>query len=106
MGRQIYPSLDFWGLAEPYLENWINEQFNPTKLKNYIFENKEEILESIKDTPGMFFEIVDEIRNINISSNRNNDLMVELDKRIKKLKNISYFLIGLLGVTIIFLFLN
>ncbi len=106
MGRQIYPALDFWGLAEPYLENWISEQFNPTKLKNYIFENKEEILESIKDTPGMFFEIVDEIRNINISSNRNNDLMVELDKRIKKLKNISYFLIGLLGVTIIFLYLN
>ncbi len=106
MGRQIYPALDFWGLAEPYLENWISEQFNPTKLKNYIFENKEEILESIKDTPGMFFEIVDEIRNINIASNKNNDLMVELDKRIKKLKNISYFLIGLLGVTIIFLYLN
>ena len=106
MGRQIYPSLDFWSLAEPYLENWISEQFNPTKLKNYIFENKEEILENIKDTPGMFFEIVDEIRNINIASNRNNDLMVELDKRIKKLKNISYFLIALLGVTIIFLYLN
>ena len=106
MGRQIYPTLDFWSLAEPYLENWISEQFNPTKLKNYIFENKEEILENIKDTPGMFFEIVDEIRNINIASNRNNDLMVELDKRIKKLKNISYFLIALLGVTIIFLYLN
>ena len=106
MGRQIYPTLDFWSLAEPYLENWISEQFNPTKLKNYIFENKEEILENIKDTPGMFFEIVDEIRNINIASDRNNDLMVELDKRIKKLKNISYFLIALLGVTIIFLYLN
>ena len=106
MGRQIYPTLDFWSLAEPYLENWISEQFNPTKLKNYIFENKEEILENIKDTPGMFFEIVDEIRNINIASNRNNDLMVELDKRIMKLKNISYFLIALLGVTIIFLYLN
>ena len=106
MGRQIYPTLDFWSLAEPYLENWISEQFNPTKLKNYIFENKEEILENIKDTPGMFFEIVDEIRNINTASNRNNDLMVELDKRIKKLKNISYFLIGLLAVTIIFLYLN
>ena len=106
MGRQIYPELDFWGLTEPYLENWIAEQFNPTKLKNYIFENKEEILERIKDTPGMFYEIVDEIRNINTASNKNIDLMVELDKRIKKLRNISYFLIALVGVTIIFLYLN
>ena len=106
MGRQIYPELDFWSLAEPYLENWIREQFNPTKLKNYIFENKEEILESIKETPGMFYEIVDEIRNINIASNKNNDLMIELDKRIKRLKNISYFLIALMSITIIFLYLN
>ena len=50
-------------------------------------------------------EVMKEL-DINISSNRNNDLMVELDKRIKKLKNISYFLIALLGVTIIFLYLN
>ena len=27
MGRQIYPELDFWGIAEPYLDNWLTEQF-------------------------------------------------------------------------------
>ena len=41
MGRQIYPDLDFWGIAEPYLDNWLSEQFSPLKLKDYIVENKE-----------------------------------------------------------------
>ena len=44
MGRQIYPELDFWGIAEPYLDNWLTEQFSPLKLKDYIVENKEDLL--------------------------------------------------------------
>ena len=43
MGRQIYPELDFWGIAEPYLDNWLTEQFSPLKLKDYIVENKEDL---------------------------------------------------------------
>ena len=34
MGRQIYPELDFWGIAEPYLDDWLTEQFSPLKLKD------------------------------------------------------------------------
>ena len=35
MGRQIYPDLDFWGIAEPYLDNWLREQFSPLKPVSY-----------------------------------------------------------------------
>ena len=44
MGRQIYPQLDFWGIAEPYLDKWLAEQFSPLKLKEFLVENKEDIL--------------------------------------------------------------
>ena len=47
MGRQIYPELNFWGIAEPYLDNWLTEQFSPLKLKDYILENKEDLLLSL-----------------------------------------------------------
>ena len=40
MGRQIYPELDFWGIAKPFLDNWINEQFSPLRLKDYLIEIK------------------------------------------------------------------
>ena len=39
--EQIYPQLDFWGLAEPYLDKWLSDQFSPLKIKDFILENKE-----------------------------------------------------------------
>ena len=29
LGRQLYPDLDLWTTAKPYLERWIRERFGP-----------------------------------------------------------------------------
>jgi len=29
LGRQLYPDLDLWDTAKPYLERWMNEQIGP-----------------------------------------------------------------------------
>ena len=79
MGRQIYPELDFWGLAEPYLDNWLTEQFNPVKLKDYIIENKEDLLFKASEVPGIVYEALDELRSYSINKNSN-------DKKIKELE--------------------
>ena len=55
MGRQIYPELDFWGIAEPYLDNWLTEQFSPLKLKDYILENKEDLLFKASEVPAIVY---------------------------------------------------
>ena len=62
MGRQIYPELDFWGIAEPYLDNWLKEQFSPLKLKEFIVENKEDLLMKASEMPGFIYEALDELR--------------------------------------------
>ena len=62
MGRQIYPELDFWGIAEPYLDNWLKEQFSPLKLKEFIVENKEDLLMKATEMPGFIYEALDELR--------------------------------------------
>ncbi len=30
LGRQLYPKLDLWQTAKPYLENWLKERLSPT----------------------------------------------------------------------------
>ncbi|MGL5335909.1 MAG: ubiquinone biosynthesis regulatory protein kinase UbiB, partial [Enterovibrio sp.] len=32
LGRQLYPQLDLWGTAKPFLDNWVNEQIGPQAL--------------------------------------------------------------------------
>ena len=59
MGRQIYPKLDFWGIAEPYLDTWLKEQFSPLKLKNFIVENKDELMLKASEMPGFIYEALE-----------------------------------------------
>ena len=97
MGRQIYPELDFWGIAEPYLDNWLNEQFSPLKLKDYIVENKEDILLKASEIPAIIFETLDEIRSYSSNKNASNGRVKDLEIQLSKQK----FLNRAFGVGII-----
>ena len=89
MGRQIYPDLDFWGIAEPYLDNWLAEQVSPIKLKNYIIENKEDILIKASEIPSVVFEAIDEIRSFSKNKNASNQRIIELENQLSKQKYIN-----------------
>ena len=97
MGRQIYPELDFWGLAEPYLDNWLNEQFNPLKLKDYIIENKDDLLFRASEVPGIVYEALDELRSYSANKNSNDQKIRELEIKLSNQK----FINRLIGIGII-----
>ena len=97
MGRQIYPDLDFWGIAEPYLDNWLREQFSPLKLKDYIIENKEDILLKASEFPGIVYEALDELRSYSKIKQSNDKKIEELKLQLSKQK----YLIRVIGIGII-----
>ena len=104
MGRQIYPELDFWGIAEPYLDNWLTEQFSPLKLKDYIIENKEDILFKASEIPSVVFEALDEIRSYSKNKDINSKKIKELEDKISRQKYlIRTVAIGIMFATAIIL---
>jgi ubiquinone biosynthesis protein len=40
MGRQIYPELDFWSIAHPFINKWINEKYSVKGLIKYLVSKK------------------------------------------------------------------
>ena len=96
MGRQIYPELDFWGIAEPYLDSWLAEQFSPLKLKDYLIENKEDILFKASEMPVMVYEAFDELKNYSKTKKSNDEKIKILELQLSKQKN----LIRLTGIGI------
>ena len=97
MGRQIYPELDFWGIAEPYLDNWLAEQFNPLKLKDYIIENKEDLLFKASEVPGIVYEALDEIRSYSKNRQVDSNKIKSLEDQLSNQK----YLIIVIGIVII-----
>ena len=107
MGRQIYPELDFWGLAEPYLDNWLSEQFSPLRIKDLILENKDELLLKVSEMPGFIYETLDEMRGYSKNKRSYEEKIHMMEIQLQKEKYIIRFIgIGIIILCGIFLMLT
>lgn len=51
LGRQLYPQLDLWKTAKPFLEDWMNEQRGPKAILRKTRTNFPQIVEQLPDLP-------------------------------------------------------
>ena len=56
LGRQLYPELDLWKTALPYLENWNSKRLNPFTLIAKIQENIPNWIEQLPHLPLLLIE--------------------------------------------------
>jgi ubiquinone biosynthesis protein len=62
IGRQLYPDLDLWGNAAPFLEKWIKRQVGGRAFLRRIHENLPYWSEKLPELPGLIYEILQEKR--------------------------------------------
>ena len=70
LGRQLYPELDLWQTALPYLENWNSKRLNPFTLLNKLQENIPNWVDQLPELPLLLINAItqaDQLRNINNS---------------------------------------
>ena len=64
MGRQIYPDLDFWGIASPFLQDWFKDKYSVKGLVKYLVSKKHiltyMIVKKIEETQDMYSEFYGE----------------------------------------------
>ncbi len=58
LGRQLYPELDLWATAKPFLEKWLKEQIGPKALLAQIRENIPFLTEQLPHLPKLFYEVL------------------------------------------------
>ncbi len=63
IGRQLYPQLDLWDTAKPFLERWLSEQLGMRALVRGLKENLPYIAEHLPDLPQLAFKALDKIAN-------------------------------------------
>ena len=80
IGRQLYPQLDLWDTAKPFLERGLSEQLGVRALVKGLQKNLPYIAEHLPDLPQLAFNALDRIAN--------DELRVELRSRqIDELKD-------------------
>ncbi len=73
IGRQLYPQLDLWDTAKPFIELWLSEQLGTRALIKGLKKNLPYIAEHLPDLPQLAFKTLDRIAN--------DELRVELRSR-------------------------
>ncbi|MCK4586345.1 MAG: ubiquinone biosynthesis regulatory protein kinase UbiB, partial [Gammaproteobacteria bacterium] len=56
LGRQLYPELDLWQTAKPYLERWMSEQIGFRSLGRSLKKNAADWSEKLPEIPGLLHQ--------------------------------------------------
>jgi ubiquinone biosynthesis protein len=56
LGRQLYPQLDLWQTAKPFLENWMSEQVGPKALFNKVKSNAPFWADKLPEFPELIYD--------------------------------------------------
>ena len=58
LGRQLYPELDLWETAKPFLERWMREQVGPRALAQALRRELPTVLPLLPELPGLVHELL------------------------------------------------
>jgi ubiquinone biosynthesis protein len=58
LGRQLYPQLDIWATAKPFMERWIREQRSPKNLVKILRQDGYETMEELLRTPKLLYAVL------------------------------------------------
>lgn len=59
LGRQLYPELDLWATAKPFLEKWVKEQIGPKAFLNQLKQNMPFFAEQLPHMPRLIFDLLE-----------------------------------------------
>lgn len=78
LGRQLYPDLNLWSTAKPFLENWLKAQIGSRALMHNIKDNIPFMTEQLPHLPKLIFDVCQQQKALNqkniesLTSNKKN----------------------------------
>ncbi|MBI2784971.1 MAG: ubiquinone biosynthesis regulatory protein kinase UbiB [Legionella longbeachae] len=59
LGRQLYPNLDLWATAKPFLEKWVKDQIGPKAFFTQLKQNLPFLTEQLPHMPKLIFDFLE-----------------------------------------------
>lgn len=59
LGRQLYPELDLWTTAKPFLEQWVKDQIGPKAFFEQLKQNMPFFAEQLPHMPRLIFDVLE-----------------------------------------------
>ena len=106
LGKQLYPKLDFWSIAKPFLQEWTNDRYNPKKLEAWARKNAGVWLEKARKLPEVAENVLDQINKIEDYQKESEIRHKELITTLKKERRGTRILIFISLIAFLSLFVS
>lgn len=84
LGRQLYPELDLWQTAKPFLEDWFHERMGPKAKIKAMVKQFPEIAEKFPELPTLIFQALDSATHTKQQIENQNKEISQLRQQIEK----------------------
>lgn len=85
LGRELYPELDLWETAKPFMERWMARHVGPAAALKELAEHAPTILEQLPRLPGLMARTGTQLNRLERSVERQAEGMRALEKRLDRL---------------------
>lgn len=89
LGRQLYPELDLWQTAKPFLEGWFKERMGPKAKINKLLKQFPDFVEQFPEVPNLLYKAIDNAAHAHLQTElQNRELALlrdQIDNNNKKM---------------------
>ena len=108
LGRQLYPQLDLWETAEPFMRRWAVKHLGPAAVLGKLLESTPKLLAELHRLP----ELLDDTQTIELrkqlamQQNNLEQLQDQVQDQRRRTKRLSFYIVILLSAIVTALWLG
>lgn len=84
LGRTLYPELDLWETAKPFLERWMRDQVGPKAAIRTIKHELPKLFTMMPELPGMTHELMRRVRDEQLTLNTQSKQLQSLQSQLER----------------------
>lgn len=100
LGRRLYPELDLWETAKPFLEEWAREHLGPRALLRALRQEIPKWWESLPRLPSLVYQFLEQSNAGDLSAHSESTELLKLREQLLQNERKTYFVI--LGSALLF----
>ncbi|MCZ6617453.1 MAG: AarF/UbiB family protein, partial [Gammaproteobacteria bacterium] len=85
LGRELYPELDLWETAKPFMETWMAEHVGPAATLRAFAARGPELLQQLPRLPALILDATSQIRHLERTVVRQGTSLANMEQRVTKL---------------------
>ncbi len=85
LGRELYPELDLWETAKPFMESWMTDHVGPAAALREFAEHAPELLAQLPQLPAAVLNANIKLKSLERSFSRHSRELAALEKRLDSL---------------------